>query len=95
MHFDTAATNAGWILVPASPLPLDDLPRQLDGAGLLAQKVEKRRPRATQRRGDAADDVLGDEGADEAPDPEDLEEGLGWWLVLRSELEIVVGRDVE
>jgi len=37
--------------------------------------------------------VLGDEGMDDAPDPEDLEEGLVWWLVLSSasELEIVGG----
>jgi len=39
--------------------------------------------------------VLGDEGTDEAPDPEDLEEDLGLWLALSSELEIVGERDVE
>jgi hypothetical protein len=26
--------------------------------------------------------VLGDEGTDEAPYPEDPEEGLSWWVLL-------------
>jgi hypothetical protein len=81
-NFFHTSANVGWI--PSPLLPLADLvPPQLDGgaAGLLAQKVEDHRRRATERQGGAAD-VLGDEGTDEAPYPEDPEEGLSWWVLL-------------